>query len=197
MNIIVAADENWGIGYEGGLLYSIPEDRKFFKRMTLGKTVVMGRKTLQSLPGGAPLRGRKNIVLSRSGGGTKYSDNAGGGDKKTVAFSGESSGPNACGAVFCASVAELYKLLSPYKMDDVFIIGGQEIYERLINYCAAAYITKIEGAVRADRFFPNINNMGGWQIESESAPKTYGGLVYRFIKYSNCHVLSMVTNTAL
>ena len=66
MNIMVAVDRNWAIGYKGSTLVAIPADRKLFREETRGKVVVMGRKTLESLPGGQPLPGRINIVLSRS-----------------------------------------------------------------------------------------------------------------------------------
>ena len=66
MNIIAAVDENWGIGHSGKLLASIPEDMKFFSRMTTGKIVVMGHATLKSLPNSAPLKNRTNIVLSKN-----------------------------------------------------------------------------------------------------------------------------------
>ena len=66
MNIIVAADRKWAIGKQGGLLVSIPEDMRLFREETLGKVVVMGRKTLESLPGGQPLYGRTTIVLTRN-----------------------------------------------------------------------------------------------------------------------------------
>ena len=65
MKLIAAADKNWSIGKDGGLLCHMPGDLKFFKEKTLGKTVVMGRKTLDSLPGGKPLPGRTNVVLTR------------------------------------------------------------------------------------------------------------------------------------
>ena len=65
MNMIVAADRNWGIGYQNGLLVSIPEDMKYFRSATEGKAVVMGRRTLESFPGGQPLKNRTNIVLKR------------------------------------------------------------------------------------------------------------------------------------
>ena len=66
MNLIVAADERWGIGKDGGLLAHLPGDMKYFRETTRGKVVVMGRKTLESSPGGRPLTNRINIVLTRS-----------------------------------------------------------------------------------------------------------------------------------
>jgi dihydrofolate reductase len=65
MKAIVAVDLNWGIGFKGNLLQRIPDDMKFFKQMTLGKVVVMGRETFESLPGKEPLKDRTNIVLSK------------------------------------------------------------------------------------------------------------------------------------
>ena len=65
MNLIVAVDKNWAIGNDNKLLVSIPQDMKFFRETTMGKVVVMGRKTLESFPGGQPLKKRTNIVLTR------------------------------------------------------------------------------------------------------------------------------------
>ena len=64
MNLIVAVDKNWGIGYQNKLLNSIPEDMKYFRETTTGKVVVMGRKTLESFPNGLPLKNRTNIVIT-------------------------------------------------------------------------------------------------------------------------------------
>ena len=64
MNLIVAADKNWGIGKDNKLLVSIPSDMKFFRQETMGKVVVMGRKTLESFPNGLPLKNRTNVVLT-------------------------------------------------------------------------------------------------------------------------------------
>mgnify|MGYP003311565969 CR=1 FL=1 len=65
MILITAVDKNWGIGRDNQLLYSLPEDMAFFRKQTLGKTVLMGRKTLESFPNGLPLKNRTNIVLTR------------------------------------------------------------------------------------------------------------------------------------
>ena len=68
MRLIVAVDKNWGIGKNNDLLVSIPSDKKFFRQETTGKVVVMGRKTLESFPGGLPLKNRTNVVLTRNAG---------------------------------------------------------------------------------------------------------------------------------
>ena len=66
MNLIASADKNWAIGKDNKLLVRVPEDMKFFRRMTTGKVVVMGRKTLDSFPGGKPLKNRVNLVLTKN-----------------------------------------------------------------------------------------------------------------------------------
>ena len=66
MNAIVAVDNRWAIGNKGGLLVRIPMDQKFFREVTIGKVVVLGRKTLSTFPNGLPLPGRTNIILSRN-----------------------------------------------------------------------------------------------------------------------------------
>ena len=66
MKASVAADRNWGIGYQNRLLVSIPSDMKFFRQTTTGHVVVMGRKTLESFPNGLPLKNRVNIVLTKN-----------------------------------------------------------------------------------------------------------------------------------
>ena len=72
MNVIVAADQNWGIGKDNKLLVSIPADMKLFRQETTGKVFVMGRKTLESFPNGLPLKNRTNIVLTRNENYDKY-----------------------------------------------------------------------------------------------------------------------------
>ena len=105
MNLIVAADRNWAIGKGGDLIYSIPEDMKYFRRMTQGKTVVMGRKTLESFPGGKPLPKRVNVVLSSN---PDYAP------EDTVSVH---------------DYAELFSEIAKYPEDDVMLIGGGEIGE--------------------------------------------------------------------
>ena len=107
MKAIVAVDEAWGIGKDGKLLTHLPEDMKFFRTVTKGKVVVMGRKTLQSFPDAKPLKNRINIVLT--------SDDT---------MNGE-------GLIVYRSVDDALKQLKEYDSDDVYIIGGQSIYEQL------------------------------------------------------------------
>ena len=159
MNMIVAADRNWGIGKGGSLLVSIPADMKLFRSQTEGKVVVMGRRTLESLPGGLPLKGRINIVLS--------------------------SNPSfkAAGAVICNNVEALLQEIRKYPPEDVFCIGGESLYKMLLPYTGTVYVTRIDFSFQADRFFPNLDVSSDFILTEESEEHTYFDLEYRFAKY--------------
>ena len=169
MNLIVAVDKNWGIGVNGDQPFFIPEDLQYFKDKTLHKVVVMGRITLAALPGGRPLKNRTNIVISR--------------DKNLTAD----------GAIICGSLEELAECISQYDTDDVFIIGGQQIYEMLLNQCRTAYITKIFAASPADRFFPNLDNLNNWTLTEQSEIKTHDGINFQFCVYHNITITPNIT----
>ena len=130
MNIIVAADKNWGIGYQNKLLVSIPSDMKFFRETTTGKVVVMGRKTLESFPNGLPLE-------------------------------------------------ELKK----YDSEDIYVIGGEEIYREFLPYCDVAHVTKIDHEYLADAFFPDLDREQDWVVTADSEEQTYFDLEYTFLRY--------------
>ena len=129
MNLIAAADENWAIGKDGGLLAHLPGDMKFFRETTKEKVVVMGRKTLESFPGKKPLKNRVNIVLTRN---TDYAPE---------------------GVTLCGSVEEALELLKQYDSEDVFIIGGGTVYRAFLPYCKKAYITHIFHTFLRIRYF--------------------------------------------
>lgn len=159
MNIIAAADRNWAIGNQGQLLVSIPRDQEMFRKETLGKVIVMGRKTLESLPGKQPLYGRTNIVLT------------GNPDYKVK------------GAVVCRSLSEAREELSKYADKDCFIIGGQSIYEQFLPFCNKAWITYIDYAYNADTYFPDLDADPSWKMTAESEEQTYFDLCYTFRRY--------------
>lgn len=161
MNLIVAVDANWGIGKQNQLLFSIPEDMAFFKETTLGKVVVMGRATMQSLPGHRPLKDRVNILLT--------SDHL----LKPKGF------------MVAHSLEELKSLLAPYDGQEVFIIGGQKVYEQLLPYCRQAYVTKVQADGHADRHFPNLDTRSGWQLDHQSPPQLSGEYQLTFCRYIN------------
>jgi len=160
MNIIVAVDKNWGIGCGNRLLVSIPDDMKFFRETTTGNVVVMGRKTLESFPGGRPLKNRTNIVLTR--------------DKNY----------DAKGAIVVHSKEELMKELARYESDKIYVIGGESIYRMLLDECDVAHVTKIDYAYKADAYFPNLDELAEWKVVQDSEEQTYFDLEYKFYKYS-------------
>lgn len=159
MNIIVAADKNWAIGKNNKLLVSIPQDMKFFRETTTGKVVVMGRKTLESFPGGQPLKKRVNIVLTSD---KNYHVN---------------------GADIVHSIDALLEELKKYPAEDIYVIGGESIYRQLLPYCDKAYVTKIEHAYDADTFFPNLDEDPQWRMTKISDEQTYFDLEYEFTIY--------------
>lgn len=159
MNIIAAVDANWAIGYRNELLVKIPNDQKWFQKITTGKVVVMGRKTMETFPNGMPLKNRTNIVLT--------------GDRALRVKDAE----------LVYGIEELLEKLNQYNTEDVYVIGGESVYEELLPYCDTAYITKIDYTYQADRYFPNLDNDADWHIESESEEQTYFDLEYYFVKY--------------
>lgn len=159
MNLIAAVDKNWAIGYKNKLLVSIPADMKFFRETTLGKVVVMGRKTLESFPNGMPLKKRTNIVLTHD---------------KTYKV------PD---AILVHSMEELHEELKKYPSEDIYVIGGETIYKQLLEECDVAHITKIDYEFEADAYFPNLDELPEWKITQDSEEQTYFDLEYYFYKY--------------
>ena len=159
MNIIVAVDENWAIGYRGDLLVRIPADLKMFRNETIGKVVVLGRKTMDTFPGGLPLAGRTNIVLTRT---PEY---------------------QVKDAIVVHSVEELLAELKNYDTKDVYVIGGDSVYSQLLPYCDTAHVTKIDRSYEADTYFPNLDASGEWEITAESDEQSYFDTTYHFLKY--------------
>lgn len=161
MQLIVAVDENWAIGNKNNLLVSIPEDHKFFRQITMGHVVVLGRKTLAGFPGGLPLKGRTNIILTH--------------DPDFTAKD----------AVIVHSREELLAKLADYESDDIFIIGGESVYSMMYPYCDTAHVTKINYTYEADKYFPNLDEQDNWVITGESDEQTYFDLEYYFYRYEN------------
>ena len=159
MNLIACVDNNWAIGKNNQLLVRIPADMKFFRETTTGKVVVMGRKTLESFPNGQPLKNRTNIVLTHNRN-YKVKD-----------------------AIVVYSVEELNEELKKYPSEDIYIIGGESIYEQFVDACDVAHITKVDYAYDADAHFPNLDEKPEWRITQDSEEQTYFDLIYHFYKY--------------
>jgi dihydrofolate reductase len=159
INIIAAVAANDAIGNKGDLLWHLPEDLRYFKRITNGHTVVMGLRTWNSLPV-KPLPNRRNIVLSDI---PVFID----------------------GAEVCGSIEELLPLI---KGDEqVFIIGGGMVYRQFFDLADTLYITHVLHDFEADAFFPAIV-LPEWNVteESEILTDEKSGLDYRFVVYSRC-----------
>ena len=154
ISAIVAVDNNWGIGFNGKLLEHIPEDLKMFKQLTIGHTVIMGRKTWNSLPK-APLPKRSNIIIS-SGEPLIM-------DKNTLRLPLE-------------AVIEFLE----YTNDEVFIIGGGTIYKELLPLCDKVYVTKIfKDHPNIDTYFPNLDQMEDeWKLDNSEEIQNYNGINY-------------------
>ena len=158
MKLIAVQDRKGGIGRNGGLLMSLPTDMKYFRTTTTGHTVIMGRKTLESFPGGRPLPKRRNIVLS------------------TTMDEGE-------GYEICRAPEELDSMLSDQEKAEAFVIGGGQVYELLLPRVDEAYITELDAELEADTFIPVFRDLEGWEKASESDPVEENGVKYVFAVY--------------
>lgn len=159
MNAIVVVDSNWAIGRNGDLLVHLPGDLKYYKEKTTGNVIVVGRKTLESFPGGKPLPNRTNIVITRN---PDY---------------------EADGCIICSSKEDALKKLEEYDTEKVFIAGGAEIYRQFMDDCDEFYVTKIYESFEADRYFPNLDELG-FKVVWESPLQEEKGIKYRFLRYA-------------
>ena len=161
MNAIAAVNLKGYIGKGGDLMYSIKEDLAFFARTTKGKTMVMGRRTLLSLPGGKGLKGRTNIVLSRT---------------MTEKEAAERD------VLVARDVDGLMALLRSLGIpeEEVFVIGGGEIYALLLPYCKTLYITRVLSDEIGEVRFPEIPTDF---VLTEGEVLHSGDLAYRFDTY--------------
>ena len=164
VNIIAAVAKNRAIGKDNKLIYWLPNDLKRFKALTTGHTIVMGRKTFESLPKGA-LPNRRNIVLTRS----------------ARQFPG------------CDCYSSLEEALLHCEPDeDVFIIGGASVYRQALSYADRLYMTEVEDTPsEADAFFPltanevECLNQAGWKKVKEETHNE-GKLTFRFVDLEKC-----------
>lgn len=180
MNAIVAVDSNWGIGKDNDLLCYLPQDLQYYKSKTINKCIIVGRKTLESFPGGKPLPKRDIIVLTSD---KNYKVTL----RDTMKMAGEAGDqPYTC--TLCSSkeevleVAARYQAANPDDEDAVMVCGGASIYEMFADDCDAFYVTKINQSFDADRFFPNLDGMG-LKITWESDLQEENGINYTWTKY--------------
>ena len=157
ISIIVAVSDDWGIGKDNELLWKISEDLKRFKRLTSGNTVIMGKKTWESLPV-RPLPGRKNIVLTDDP--SEYIESS------VTAYSIEDA----------VSKCE--------KGEEIFVIGGGSVYRQFMPIADRLYITHVHKRAPADVYFPEID-LNIWKIteKEEFAASETISIPYTYIIY--------------
>ena len=159
---IVAVEKNWGIGKDGNMPWKIPGEQKFFKEVTMCGVVVMGRKTLESLPGKRPLSGRRNIVLTRN------------------------SALHIDGFESVNSPEALLNIIHDSDPEKVFLIGGAQIYRLLLPYCKKAIVTKVNGDFEVDTHHPNLDCDSDWCIADKSKEIiSSNGTSYTIFTYEN------------
>lgn len=159
MKLIFSADNNWGIGKDNKLLFRAKGDMRRFRELTTGKVVIMGRKTLESLPKSQPLPDRTNIVLTTD---------------KSFAIKG---------AEVCHSVDGLLEHVKAYDSGDLYVIGGEQLYKELLPHCDTAYITRVFAEAEADRFMPDFDKLSDWSVSEKSEVFEENGLTYQFYTY--------------
>ena len=154
---IVSVDSHWGIGQDGHLAVTNADDMRRFAHLTTGHTVVMGRRTLDSLPRHQPLPRRRNIVLTRQ-----------------ANF--------ACpGALAVHSLAELFAATGDDKV--VWVIGGAQVYQLLLPYCQSVEVTYNNYQTNADCFFPDLSQDSHWRLVNRQDHQTDAGLEYSYLTY--------------
>lgn len=159
MNCIVVVDQNWAIGRDNGLLVHLPGDLKYYKEKTLGKVIVIGRKTLESFPGAKPLPKRTNLVLTNN---REYQNDD---------------------CIVCHGEEALLTEMSKYDDDDIFISGGEMIYKMFQGKCQNVYVTKIFDTFKADKHFANMDEDKNYKETWQSDIQEENGVKYQFVKY--------------
>jgi dihydrofolate reductase len=156
MELIVAVYDDWGIGCEGTQPIALSADRKFFREMTRGATVIAGRKTVGDFPGGKPLPGRMNIVLTRGN-------------------------PELPGFTICHSPEEAMLLTKDHPK--VMVIGGGTVYRQMLGYCDKAIITKVHCTTVCDTYFPNLDEDPTWFLRDTVMAGEENGIRYEMCVY--------------
>lgn len=155
---IVTADKNWGIGKNGKQITVIPDDVRYIRATTTGQTVIMGRKTYESIPHGQIPVNRNNIVLTKS------------------------TGLKPENSITASSVEEAIRIGRENK-NDIYILGGGSVFRQMISYADEIQVTSIDYSYDADTFFPNIDKMPEWVLIERSEEQTHFDTVYFLKRY--------------
>ena len=156
MDLIVAVYDDWGIGKDGTQPVALSADRKFFRETTRGAMVIVGRKTLADFPGGKPLPGRENVVITRQ----------------------QAEIP---GVTVCHSPEEAAVLAA--SQPKAFVIGGGSVYRQMLPFCTNAYVTKVHASVQSDTFFPDLDCALDWQLQQILQAGEENGIAYEVCLY--------------
>ncbi|MBO7389224.1 MAG: dihydrofolate reductase [Oscillospiraceae bacterium] len=156
MEAIVAIFSDWGIGSKGTQQVVLKADRAHFRELTSDAAVLVGRKTLEDFPGGKPLKGRNNIVVTR----------------RDVEIEG---------AEVVHSTEEALRAASKY--DRCLCIGGASIFRQFLPYTEKIFITKIDLTPESDSYFPNLDEDPDWECTEQSPDMEEDGTVFRFCTY--------------
>ena len=156
MELIVAVYDDWGIGREGTQPIALSADRKFFRQMTKGAMVIVGRRTIDDFPGKQPLPGRANVALTRQ-------------NMQIPGFTVVNSPEEA---------AQLGK-----HAERAMVIGGGSIYRQMLPYCDTAYITKVHTTPNSDTYFPNLDADPAWCLTEVLQSGEENGIGYEMCLY--------------
>lgn len=166
MIAIVAVDQNWAIGRDGDMLVHNPVDMKFFRETTKGHVVVMGRKTLESFPGGRPLKNRVNVVLS------------------SRMAPGETSADAGTRLICVPTKEDLFETLKEWPEEEIFLIGGGTLYRDLLPRCEKALVTYMPHAFPgADTWYPNLDEDPEWELEEAGDWQQWEDVTFAFRTY--------------
>ena len=156
MEAIVAVFSDWGIGSEGTQQLVLKADRAHFRELTAGAAVIVGRRTLGDFPGGRPLKGRQNIVVTRQNIGIE-------------------------GAEVAHSTDEALALAAKYPR--ALVIGGASVYRQFLPYVDTVHVTKIDRAPASDSFFENLDASPDWRPREAEDWQEENGVRYCFVTY--------------
>ena len=156
MEAVVAVFSDWGIGSEGTQQLVLKADRAHFRELTKAAAVIVGRRTLADFPGGKPLKGRNNIVVTR----------------QDIQIDG---------AEVAHSTEEAVALASKYPR--TLVIGGASVYRQFLPYLDLIHVTKIDLAPKSDRFFENLDASPDFTVREEGPWQEENGVRYRFVTY--------------